>query len=72
MIKSTNMSLSTCKSAFFKFYENDQIHLGLTCVTKSQRARRAQGQQKVRARQQNREPRARGLALKKGLHMHAS
>ena len=36
-------------------------------LAKSERARRAQSQQNMRARQQNREPRARGLALKKGL-----
>ena len=48
-----------------KFYENDQIHLGLTSLTKSERARRAQSQQKVRAQQQNKERQARGLAMKK-------
>ena len=36
-------------------------------VAKSERARRAQSQQNMRAREQNREPRAGGLALKKGL-----
>ena len=63
----SNSELANRQRALLKFYKNDQIHKSLTCLTKSERARRAQSQQNVRARQQNREPRARGLALKKGL-----
>ena len=32
--------------ALYKFYRKDKIHLSLTCLHKSERARRAQGQQK--------------------------
>ena len=54
---------------FFWFYENFPIRLSSKHGFNFERASRAQSQWNQRARQRNREPRARGLALKKGLLM---
>ena len=50
-------------------YDFSTMHLSSKHGAKFERARRAQSQQNMRARQQNRESRARGLALKQGLHI---
>ena len=61
--------LSRIKTANFFLFATEI----LICHTKSERARRAQSQQKVRARQQNKERQARGLAMKKrAVHATAS
>ena len=46
------------------------MHLSSKHGLNFERASRAQSQQKQQAQQQKREPRARGLALKKGLVMY--
>ena len=63
-------SVSTCELGFFSWFcKNHPICLRLKHGIKFERASRAQSQQNMRARQLNREPRARGLALKKGLYI---